>query len=91
MTSGPSAKDVAVWMLEELRREEMLDQEMAAYEIVDRFGERFTYYNDYGNLAISKAVLDAFRKLTGDDIVWCRSDRCWRQREEWDLPGRMQP
>jgi hypothetical protein len=91
MTPGASAQDVATWMLAELRREGMLYQDVVVYEIAERFGEQFIYDNENGNLAISKAVLNAFRKLSGNDIVWCRSERYWRPREQWDLPSRQQP
>lgn len=91
MTRDVSTADVATWMLEKLRDEGLLYQEVVVHEIAERFGERFTYHNANGNLAISRAVLDAFRKLSGDDMVWCRSERYWRPREQWDLPGRQQP
>lgn len=77
-------------MLGELERQRELHQEDVVHEIAAHFGEEFTCENENGNLAISKAVLDAFRKLSGDDVVWCRSERYWRPREEWDLPGRQQ-
>ena len=91
MTAPATAKDIAAWMLSELNEQDLLYQEVAAYEILDRFGEHFTYYNENGNLAIDKTVLAAFRDITGDDVVWSRSERCWQRREEGDLPGRQQP
>ncbi len=91
MTAPATAKEVAAWKLKELNEQDLLYQEVAAYEILDRFGEHFTYYNENGNLAIDKTVLAAFRHITGDDVVWCRSERYWRRREEGDLPGRQQP
>jgi hypothetical protein len=80
-------KDVARWMLDELRREEYLYQEQVVCEVLERFGDEFTYYNDNGNLAISRRVLDEFRKLTAKDVVWVRSDRYWRIRNGDDPPG----
>jgi Family of unknown function (DUF6953) len=52
--------------------------------------EVFTYDNDNGNLAISRNVLSAFRRLTGEDVVWDRDERMWRHRESHDAPGRQQ-
>jgi hypothetical protein len=43
-----------------------------------------------GYLAIGKAVLKAFRKLTEKSVVWDREDRSWRKRKPNDSPSRMQ-
>jgi hypothetical protein len=91
MSEETTPSDVAQWMLSELNASDLLYQEAAAYQILDRFGEEFTYFNANGNIAISKPVLAAFNNLTGDDVVWSRSARFWRKREEHDLPGRQQP
>jgi len=82
--------DVAKWMVEELRRSNYLYQETAVMEIATKFGDDFVYFNENGNLAISKAVLTQFRKLTGESVVWERGERMWRQREIHDEPGRLQ-
>lgn len=89
-SSTPSANDVAAWMLDELRQHEYLYQETVVYDIADRFGEQFTYLNDNGNTAIGKDVLAAFRKLSGEQVVWERGQRCWRLRQDHDEPGRQQ-
>lgn len=91
MSEEATAKDVAQWMREALSQWKFLEQDTAAFEIEKRFGEHFTYYNDNGNVAIKKAVLDAFRKLTDENVVWVRSERLWRYREKGDEPGRQQP
>jgi hypothetical protein len=81
---------VAQWMLDELKRVKYLYQETVVYDISSKFGEQFTYYNDSGNPAIDKKVLSAFRKLTGDVVIWERGQRMWRFRENYDEPGRQQ-
>ncbi len=91
MTAQVTTEDVAAWMLSELDRQSLLYQEIVVYDIAQRFGDQFTYVNRNGNLAITKNVLDAFRKLSGDDVVWVRRNRYWRRREPEDEPGRMQP
>ena len=53
-----------------------------------KFGSEFTYHNAKGNLAIDKRVLAAFKKLTGDSIIWERSLWLWRLRSLTDGPGR---
>ncbi|MHC2466687.1 DUF6953 family protein [Bradyrhizobium embrapense] len=81
---------VAQWMFEDVNRKGMLEQETAAHEIQRRFGKGFIYNNENGNPAIDRKVLAAFRKLSGDGIVWDRSYKAWRRRETYDLPGRQQ-
>ena len=83
-------KAVAEWMLEELNREGCLYQNTAASDIESKFGEGATYINEHGNLAIDRRVLTEFRAITGDDVVWERTERAWRKRESHDEPGRKQ-
>ena len=85
-----TAVEVAQWMIAELRTEQALYQEQAVHDIAARFGDHFTYLNAAGNLAIAKDVLAEFRRMTGEAVVWSRSDRSWRLREEHDEPGRLQ-
>lgn len=82
--------DVAKWMLDELQREKCLYQETVVYDIESKFGKDFVRLNDNGNLAISRKVLSAFKKLTGDSVIWERAERMWRFREKHDEPGRQQ-
>lgn len=90
MTDQPvSADDVAQWMLEQVRSKPLYQDE-ASWKIKRRFGRAFVYDNENGNPAIDKGVLAKFRELTGDDIVWSRSERLWRKRTKRDTPGRMQ-
>lgn len=90
MIPSQNVKAIALWMLEELDRVKFLYQEVVVYQIQDKFGDDYVYYNDNGNLAISQKVLTAFRTVSGEKIVWSRSERFWRFRESYDLPGRQQ-
>jgi hypothetical protein len=85
-----SPEDVAQWLLSEVTRQYLLYQEFAVDEIAERFGAEFVYYNDSGNPAIDRRVLRAFRKVSGDTVVWDRWDRAWRKRSSGDAPGRQQ-
>jgi DNA-binding IclR family transcriptional regulator len=85
-----TATQVAEWMLAKLHASGWLSQEDTVYEVAQRFGNEFTYWNANGNLAIAKQVLSEFRRLTGDTVVWSRSDRCWRFRQKYDQPSRGQ-
>lgn len=82
--------DVAKWMVAELEMENILYQETAVCDIEKKFGDAFVYENQNGNMAIAKDVLSEFRKLTEDDAVWVRGDKCWRFRDKHDDPGRRQ-
>ena len=80
----------AEWMLEEFLRSKYLSQEEAVSHIASDWGEPWVYYNESGNLAIDRKVLDQFKLLSGPDVVWSRSDFAWRPREDGDEPGRSQ-
>ena len=90
MKSKHKAQKVAEWMLKELKRLGKLHQDTAVYEIAEKFGSRFTYDNEDGNLAIRIDILAAFRDLTKDSVVWVHEDRYWRMRTPGDEPGRHQ-
>ncbi len=90
MAGETTARDVAEWMLSELDRQTLLHQEFVVIQILLQFGEQFTYTNNNDNLTIAKNVLEAFRRLTGDDVVWVSDERYWRRRQPDDEPGRHQ-
>jgi hypothetical protein len=86
-----TAEIAAGWMLKELEKQDgVLYQAEAASQIADVFGERFVFENDSGNACIDKQILAAFRRLTGDSVVWSRSERLWRKRESGDDLTRQQ-
>jgi hypothetical protein len=85
----PTPADVAQWMFEEVRKGDWMYQDQVVEEIAERFGEEFTYENENGNPAIDKAVLKEFRKLSSEQVVWVRGERCWRLRERDDEAGRQ--
>jgi hypothetical protein len=84
------AEEIAAWMLDELERVNYLYQETVVYQISAKFGKESTCINENGNLAIGKDVLSAFRKVSGDSVVWERGERMWRKRASYDSPGRQQ-
>ncbi|MBB5675332.1 DUF6953 family protein [Xanthomonas arboricola] len=88
MTTTESEKEVAAWMLEQYERHKRLMQSSAALGILKNFGEEYVYKNKQRNLGINKGVLEEFRKLTPDDVVWSRSSQTWRQRRESDPPNK---
>jgi hypothetical protein len=85
-----TAMDVGRWMLEEVNKGPYLQQYSAAHDISKMFGEQFTHTNSLGGLAINTNVLEAFRKLAPESVVWERADKIWRRRKPSDKPGRQQ-
>ncbi len=71
-------KTIAEWMLEELKRETILCQEVVAHEISLLFGEEFTYTNASGELALDERVLREFRDLTQNMVISVGGERVWR-------------
>ena len=63
-----------------------LFQSTAVKYIAENFGEEFTHRNEAGNLEIARPVLQAFRKLTEETVVWDRWSKAWRDRRHTDLP-----
>lgn len=84
-----TAADVARWMADTVTKDRVLYQWSAVVDIEKKFGGEFTYQNENGNPAISRAVLKAFRQLTENTVVWERGERCWRL-EKPDTPGKRQ-
>lgn len=82
-----TAADVAGWMFEEYSKFNRLVQRRAASYIRREFGEEFVYKNKQRNWGINNDVLEEFKRLTPEDVVWSRSRQLWRQRRESDPPG----
>ena len=90
MASTEEEIQIAQWMLEQYTKYKRLPQSMAARGILTNFGEQYVYKNKQRNWAINKGILEAFRKITPEDVVWSRSSQTWRARAPYDPPkGRM--
>jgi hypothetical protein len=88
--SDTTPEAIAQWMLSSLEETGRLYQADAVRDIAGKFGDEFTYLNDNGNPAIDKRILRAFKKISGDTVVWERWDFCWRKRETGDAASRKQ-
>jgi len=89
-TAKTTSLDVATWMLSVIQEQDELTQNNAYYEINKRFGSGFTTVANNGSPSIKGGVLTAFKKITGDEIVWERGEKKWRKRAFYDKPGREQ-
>lgn len=71
-------KTVAEFMISEIVDKGYAHQETTVFDIQNKFGDEFIYINENGNLAISKQVLNEFKKLKeANDIGWDSSDKYW--------------
>ncbi|MBZ5525889.1 MAG: hypothetical protein LAP21_27005 [Acidobacteriia bacterium] len=84
MTTKAEGIAIAHWMLEQYQEHSRLSQRVAARGIRQHFGEQHVYKNKQHNWAINKEILEEFRRLTPDDVVWSRSTQVWRQRRPKD-------
>jgi len=87
--SDATPESIARWMLDRVEEEGCLYQADAVTEIAERFGKEFTPVNEHGHPTIAKPVLEAFRDISEDSVVWDRGERCWRKRGPDDEPGRI--
>ncbi len=92
-----TSKDVAQWMVAQLREGDCLLQVEAVAAIEKLFGSEFVYLSDIGEKSIDRRVLYQFRKLTEDEVVWVTqhgggywSGAHWRKRGPGDSSGRTQ-
>ncbi|GGO00850.1 DUF6953 family protein [Saccharibacillus kuerlensis] len=72
-----TAKQVAEWMVEEIRFRGILRQEEAIAHIREHFGESFIFVNENGNASLEKEVKKEFRKLHRGSISWDRDGFMW--------------
>ncbi len=82
--------DVAQWMLSVIEEQGEMSQNNAYYQINKQFGVGFTTVSNSGSPTIKGSVLNAFKEISKDTVIWERGDKKWRKREFYDLPGRQQ-
>jgi hypothetical protein len=78
----------AKWMQVQIDREGCLYQDDVVDYLVKSGDEDLLRENADGNLVLGKALLDAFRKLNGETVVWVKSGFYWRTRVAEDELGR---
>jgi len=72
---------VAEWLKEYILKDDSgsISQYDAVNAIQEKFGNKYVYDGESGNLCISKNVLKEFGKIKGKDIVWDRSEKAWNK------------
>ena len=82
------SKSTSEWMLAQLEKDSCIYQDDVVDFLVRAKCENLLKENADGNLVLSVPVLNAFKKLTPDNVVWVKPDRYWRFRVKEDEPGR---
>lgn len=80
--------EVADWMQKRLEKENCLYQEDVVDFLVKNKLESFLKENADGNLVLISSVLNAFKKLNADSVVWVKPDLYWRFRVPEDEDSR---
>ena len=85
-----TVRDVARWMLDQVKATGFLFEDEAAFAIERKFGKEFLRDDEEERRGMVPRVLSAFKELAGESVVWQRGDQLWRLREADDLPGWQQ-
>lgn len=75
-------------MFNKLQRDGCLYQDDVIDYIVRNNNESLLRENTDGNLVLDRPLLNSFRKLTSNNVVWVQSDFYWRYRVVEDEEGR---
>ncbi|MGP5296789.1 DUF6953 family protein [Psychrobacter faecalis] len=79
---------IVLWMLNLLEKDTCLYQDDVVDYLVKNNANDMLKENSDGNLVLNNNVLNAFKKVTEDNVVWVRSGFYWRYRVAEDEPGR---
>ena len=75
-------------MIDKLQNDSCLYQDDVVDYIVRSGNESFLRENADGNLVLDRPLLNSFKKLSNDNVVWVQSDFYWRYRVSEDEEGR---
>lgn len=80
--------EVSNWMQAQLDRDGCLYQDDVVDYLVKNSANSLTRENSEGNLVLSRKLLDEFKRLNQEQVVWVKPDKYWRFRVAEDEPGR---
>jgi len=80
MASTADEKRIAEWMLQQYDLYNRLSQTAAVRGIRNNFSDEHCYKNKQRNWAINKGILEEFRALIPENVVWSRSSQGRRAR-----------
>jgi len=76
------------WMKAQLEQDGCLYQDDVVDYLVKSGADFLLRENSDGNLVLERNLLNAFKKLTPDNVVWVKPDKYWRFRVLEDEPSR---
>ncbi|QXC55636.1 hypothetical protein KSS82_04965 [Vibrio mimicus] len=82
------SQSVATWMQSALEKDGCLYQDDVVDFLVKNELEALLRENADGNLVLGRKLLDAFKKLNAESVVWVKPDKYWRFRVLEDEAGR---
>ena len=82
------ANSIAKWMLAEIEANGCIYQDDVVDYLVKTNNEILLRENSDGNQVLSRKILEAFKKLTPENVVWVKPDKYWRFRVAEDELGR---
>jgi polyphosphate kinase len=77
-------QEVAIWLINEIKRSGKLDRAVAAQKIEETFGNSFTSLTGKGKKSITQNVLQQFRELKDDTIKWNVGRQAWAFKTNGD-------
>lgn len=83
-----NAIDASRWMQSKLDEEGHLYQDDVLDYLVKTGTNSLVRENSSGNLVLDLSLLNEFRKLNEDQVVWVKPDKYWRFRVPEDESGR---
>ncbi|SDR75990.1 hypothetical protein SAMN05216198_0325 [Halopseudomonas litoralis] len=83
-----NVSEASTWMRSQLDEDSCLYQDDVVDYLVKEGAEALLRENSDGNLVLERKLLNEFRKLTQDEVVWVKPDKYWRFRVPEDEPGR---
>jgi polyphosphate kinase len=72
-----TAKDVAVFLFNEIKQNGQLNHSTAVEKIKSAFGQNYIVRSDHDRPVISQDVLQHFRNITSDRVTWNFGYRAW--------------
>lgn len=75
-------KEIAVWLINEIKRNGRLSRSTAAKNIDKMYGQEFLDITNRGNQTIGSEVLHQFRELKDDSISWNVGEQVWTYQQD---------
>lgn len=76
--------------IEHLNKFSVLNHEEAIGILHIEYDGEFVIINEQGNQVIDKTLLKAFKDATSATVVWDKTEKAWRFREDHDTTSRSQ-